>query len=310
MSAPTPPAPASPASDHALDPPALQRQLHRLLQAEAPPWLHLEVSRRMAERLALIKLQPATVLQWSAYLGGSSADLLAAYPQARQYGVEPSAAAAQRSTAAHKRAWWEVWRRPAIELLRVESILPGSTELLWANMALHASRDLPATLAAWHRALAVDGFLMFSCLGPDSLVELRALYAAAGWGAPMPQWHDMHDIGDLLVEAGFADPVMDQERLTLTWADSAALLADLRALGGNVAPRRFAACRGRGWYAQLQRQLEGLRNAQGRLALSVEIVYGHAVKPVPRAKLSAQTHVSLDEMRSMVRQGRKIRPNE
>jgi len=292
------------AQAHAIDPLAALRQLRRLARAEAPPWLHVEVSRRMAERLSIIKLQPKTVLQWSAFLGGSSTDLLAAYPQAAQLGVELSEAALQRSQAQHKRAWWQAWRAPAIELCRPETLTPGAAELLWANMALHGCMDLPGTLQAWHRALAVEGFLMFSYLGPDSLRELRPIYAQMGWGEPMPQWRDMHDIGDMMVEAGFADPVMDQERLTLTWADADALLADLRALGGNLAPARFKGWRGRAWHAQLKQSLERLRNPQGRLALSVELVYGHAFKPQPRLKMSAQTHVSLDEMRQMVRQGR------
>ena len=258
----------------------------------------------MAERLSIIKLQPKTVLQWSGFLGGSSADLLAAYPQAGLLSVELSDEAVLRSAAEHKRAWWQAWRRPMLEQRRPESLKAAEAELLWANMALHACADLPGTLQAWHRALSVEGFLMFSCLGPDSLVELRPIYARMGWGEPMPQWRDMHDLGDMLVEAGFADPVMDQERLTLTWADAGALLADLRALGGNLAPARFKGWRGRQWQAELSKELECLRNPQGRLGLTVELVYGHAFKPPTRLKMSAQTQVSLDEMRNMVRQSR------
>ena len=112
----------------------------------------------------------------------------------------------------------------------------------------------------------------------------------------------MHDIGDLVVGTGFADPVMDQERISLTWGEPEALLKDLRALGGNVAPDRFAGLRGRGWRRELLAALEGLRGADGRLRLTLEMVYGHAFKAAPKLKMQPETHVSLDQMREMVRQ--------
>jgi malonyl-CoA O-methyltransferase len=111
----------------------------------------------------------------------------------------------------------------------------------------------------------------------------------------------MHDVGDMLVHAGFADPVMDQERIDLTWGDPAKALADLRALGGNLSPLRHAGLRGRAWRARLLEALESLRGADGRLHLSLELVYGHAFKPAPRLTVSGETRVSLDQMRNMVR---------
>lgn len=261
----------------------------------------------MAERLPIIKLQPKKLLQWSAFLGASGAALTAAYPAAEQICIEPTLALRERSLAMHQRGWLQsLRRRPAISVLTPTELglRSGQAELVWANMSLHASVDLPQTLAQWHAALAVDGFVMFSCLGPDSFVELRPLYAQLGWGRPAPDWWDMHDVGDLLVGAGFADPVMDQERISLTWADAATLLKDLRALGGNLAPQRFKGLRGKTWHRSLLAALEGLRGADGRLRLSLELVYGHAFKPAPRIRLDAESHVSLEQMREMVKQGR------
>ncbi len=266
------------------------------------PWLHQEVAQRMAERLSLIKLQPKQILQWQGLLGGGAKALAEAYPQAEHCHVELTADARARSQALHKRGWWQALRGDApVRVEAPEALKPGQAELVWANMGLHASPDLMQTLRSWHAALAVDGFVMFSCLGPDSFKELRAIYAQQSWGPSAPQWWDMHDIGDLMVEAGFADPVMDQERLNLTWADPESLLKDLRALGGNYAPQRFASCRGRSWRAALLAALEGLRDADGRLRLSLELVYGHAFKPTPKIRMSAETSLSLEQMRAMVR---------
>ncbi len=178
--------------------------------------------------------------------------------------------------------------------------------MLWANMALHLAADPQALIAQWHRALATDGFLMFSCLGPDTLRELRALYAALGWPAPCPDFTDMHDWGDMLVHGGFAEPVMDMERLTLTWATPAALLEELRELGPNLHPGRFPALRGRGWRQRLEAELaRALAGPDGRLGLTFEVVYGHAVKPAPRLRMAAESAFSLQDMKTLLQTDKK-----
>jgi malonyl-CoA O-methyltransferase len=302
MSSPAP-APAQRPPSQQIDATALSRHLRRLATSAEPPWLHADIARRMAERLPLIKLQPQRVLQWSAHLGASDALLREAYPQARQLRSEPLPALRERSQATQgKGGFWAALRgREPVEVWLPGEVPEGTAELLWANMYLHLSPDPEALLRLWQRALAVDGFVMFSCLGPDSWRELRQLYERLGWASAGPEWIDMHDVGDMLVHAGFADPVMDQERIGLTWGDPAKALADLRALGGNLSPLRFEGLRGRAWRNRLLDALESLRGPDGRLRLSLELVYGHAFKPAPRLAVSGETRVSLDQMRNMVR---------
>jgi malonyl-CoA O-methyltransferase len=176
--------------------------------------------------------------------------------------------------------------------------------MLWANMALHQAAQPEELIARWHAALAVDGFLMFSCLGPDTVRELRAMYRALGWPPPGHEFTDMHDWGDMLVHAGFAEPVMDMERITLTWATPQRLLEELRELGANLHPGRFAALRGRHWRARLEKELaRALAGPDGRLQLTFEIVYGHALKPAPKVRMSAESSVSLRDMRELLRSG-------
>ena len=286
---------------------AVARQLQRQAGQPQPPWLHGEVARRMAERLQVIRATPATVLDWWGHLGASADALSAIYPKARRVVVEPTPALARRSAAATSASWWSPRRWAGRETVVVEepAVLAASGQLLWANMMLHAASDPPAVMGRWRRALEIDGFLMFSCFGPDTLAELRAVYAAAGWPPPAVEFTDMHDIGDALVQAGFADPVMDQEHLTLTWESPRALLEELRMLGGNTHPARFAALRSPRWRARLEHAIaERLAAPGGRLAVTFEIVYGHAFNPVPRARVAERTEVSLDAMRAMVRTGR------
>ena len=291
-----------------LDATAATRQIARLARQPAAPWLHADIARRMAERLAVIRMQPRTVLNWWGFLGDSFDALHQAYPQAVQIWVEPSQALLDRASERVRRPWWSAMlrRAPKVEVLLEQDLTPGAAQMLWANMMLHLCADIPAVLKRWHSALAVDGFVMFSCLGPDSLRELRPIYLNMGWGAPLQDWVDMHDIGDLLGQAGFADPVMDQEHIVLTWGDAQTLLADLRSLGGNLAPARFEGLRGRQWREALLKALESLRGADGRLRLTLELVYGHAFKPQPRLAMSPETSFSLDQMRAMVRRGEAI----
>jgi malonyl-CoA O-methyltransferase len=253
----------------------------------------------MAERLPIIKLRPQRVLDWWALLGGSGDVLAAAYPRARRTAVEPPSLA---RGPAHSAPWWSARRWRAAPSALVDDAVPdGDAQLLWANMMLHAAADPQAVFARWHRALAVDGFVMFSTLGPDTLRELRELYRACGWPAPMAELVDMHDLGDMLVHAGFADPVMDQEQITLTWATPQALLDELRTLGGNAHPQRFAGLRTPRWRDRLCAALRETADADGRVHMRFELVYGHAFKPPPRVRVAEETRVSVEDLKTMAR---------
>ncbi len=257
----------------------------------------------MAERLAIIRLQPDTLVDWWGWLGGGSELLAKAYPQARRLVVEPDAALRERSAAAARPRWWSArrWQQGTAHVLLEDDPLPEGAQLVWANMMLHAVVDPPGLFARWQRLLAVDGFVMFSCLGPGTLRELRGLYERLGWGSATPNFVDMHDLGDMLVRAGFADPVMDQEVLTLQWRDADSLLAELRGLGRNAAPDRFHGLRTPRWRERLRRELASLADAQGRLSMSFEVAYGHAFRAAPRARVSEVTRVPMDDMRALIR---------
>jgi len=273
----------------------------------ASPWLHEEVGQRMAERLQWIKRTPRAWADWDPVRGGSASHALVRkrYPQARVYIVED-----QRDRLAMARdqlgpSWWRRWLPPPLEGraggVSFDHPPAGSLDMLWSNMELHMVADPQALLHQWHAALAVDGFLMFSCLGPDTLQELRAVYAAEGWAPPAHEFTDMHDWGDMLVQEGFAEPVMDMERIHLSFDTPERVLEELRELGANLHPRRFAGLRGRGWRARLERALErGLRGADGKLTLGFEVIYGHALKPLPRARAGEQSTVSLADMKTML----------
>ena len=258
----------------------------------------------MQDRLDFIKLKPARWVHWEPLRGGLLAQkaLQKRYPQAEAWLSSEQTVQALAARSAVQGPWWQVarWLGPRIQV----GIPPeGQAQMLWANMVLHSAVLPQKLLKIWHRALAADGFLMFSCLGPDTLRELRDVYDHQGWPAPAHEFTDMHDWGDMLVEAGFAEPVMDMERITLTYETPERLLAELRAWGRNLHVQRFAGLRGRRWREQLDSVLMALARPEegGRLTLTFEIVYGHAMKPQPRATVSARTEIGLDQMRQMLR---------
>ena len=272
----------------------------------ASPWLHEEVASRMLERLQWIKLQPQAWAHWGAVRGGLQAHvkLAARYPDSACFVAEAHAERVQAAIKTIAKQWWnpKQWRAAPT---RFEAPPPASVEMLWANMALHESADPQVLLAEWHKALKVDGFLMFSCLGPDTTRELRKVYAQLGWPPAGHELTDMHDWGDMLLQTGFSEPVMDMERITLTFETPARLLQELAELGRNFHPARFAALRGRRWKAQLEQALsEHLTGADGRLSLTFEVIYGHALKAAPKIKVSALSAVSVADMRSMLQRPR------
>jgi malonyl-CoA O-methyltransferase len=305
MPADSPPSPSPSRTSRGLSANAVAARLRKLARAEEAPWLHSEVARRMAERLPIIKLQPATVIDWWGFLGHSAEVLQTAYPKARRIVVEPTEALAERSRQAAAKPWWQRLRGASVDVIGESQVEPASAQLVWANMMLQASDDPPRVMADWHRATAVGGFVMFSCLGPDTVRELRTLYRQLGWPPPGADFVDMHDFGDMMVQAGFADPVMDQETLTLTWDSPQALIAELRGMGGNVSPSRFQGLRTPRWRRRLEEALATLIGPDGRLRLTFEIAYGHAFKAAPRHKVGGETVVPLDDLRAMVRSPRR-----
>ena len=273
------------------------------IAAPQTDWLHAQVAQRMFERLQWIRAKPKAWTHWAPLNTGAEVNrLLLAELGQRASLLETSDVRQTLARQLYAPAWWHwrgrqlAWQEPAQQ----------SQGMVWANLVLHTQLDPQALLLRWHGLLQVDGFLMFSCLGPDTAVEMRVLYDELGWPAAGAQLTDMHDWGDMLVACGFAEPVMDMERLTLTFDSGERLLAELRQWGRNVHPQRFAGLRARPWKQRLLQAIEQRwpRRSDGRLGLTVELVYGHALRAPLRLKADAVTALPLQDMRDMLKGSR------
>lgn len=287
---------ATPDGDFHLDRALLRRRFARAAAtSDGADLLAREISRRMDERLDYIRLSPRRVLDLGCGTGADLARLGERYPQATllaaDFAVPMLARAGERSGAAEvggRRLLQRLFGSATKSVHRIAAdacALPlarGSLGLVWSNLMLTALDDPLPAFEEIHRTLAVDGLLMFSTLGPDTLRELRAVLPGKA-GERVHRFIDMHDIGDALVKAGFSDPVMDMEMLTLTYADLDDLLADLRATGAtNAATTRPRGLSGRTAWAAARTAYDKLR-VGGRLPATFEVIQGHAWKPAPRA---------------------------
>jgi malonyl-CoA O-methyltransferase len=138
---------------------------------------------------------------------------------------------------------------------------------------------------------------MFSSFGPDTLRELRAAWAEVDDGVHVHDFIDMHDYGDMLTASGLADPIMDVERMTLTYGDLDQLMRELKLIGaGNASAHRGRGLLGRGRLARLGQAYERFRDADGRLPASYEVVHGHAWAPLQR-RVGGETRIAVDALR-------------
>jgi malonyl-CoA O-methyltransferase len=240
-----------------------------------------EVGQRMADRLDCVKLAPQRCADIGCATGDGVRALMQRYPEALPLAVDY---AQPMLAEVHERAsWWERLRGKAPRCVNADvRALPfaaNSLDLAWSNLMLHWLPDPPALQAAFaelHRVLVEGGLLHFALLGPDTLKELRAAVAKVGAGWTAPTFIDMHDIGDMLMAAGFGDPVMEMEMLTLTYRSPRDFLADQRRLG--VRDGLLGSQSWRDW----RRIFAAWDRLDGRLPARFEIVYGHAWKLAPR----------------------------
>jgi malonyl-CoA O-methyltransferase len=303
---------------HARDRLAVRRQFDRRVAWPDPAaFLVREVASRMFERLDLIRLDPRRVLDVGCGLAEDASPLWQRYPEAQILGMDLSprrlARAAHRLRPANTGGWLQRlstrWAAAAarglgsatsrgatatearerglptagIRLIAADAhqlpLADQQVDLVWSNLALHWFDDVPAAIAEWHRVIRPGGLVMFSALGVDTLQELRPL------GLGLPRLPDLHDLGDALVQAGFADPVMDAERIQLSWRDPRRLLVELRALGGDVRPDRPRGLATPAAREALIARLEGLCGPSPA-PITVELLQGHAwcpaVKRAPR----------------------------
>lgn len=266
-------------------------------QYDAAAVLQREVCTRMLERLDYVKLQPARLLDVGSGTGWGTRQLGERYPQAEITALDIAIGMLQLARGTS--GWWSKLfssRRQNYLCADVEAlpVASGSIGMVWSNLALQWCNDLPATFVELNRVLKVDGLLIFSSFGVDTLQELRTAFHDVDGYNHLSRFADMHDIGDMLVAAGFTDPVMEMERITLTYNDVRAVMQDLKSIGAhNATAGRAPGMMGKAAWRRVIENYEKLRR-DGKLPATFEIVYGHAWKPAPKATADGRAIIRTD----------------
>jgi malonyl-CoA O-methyltransferase len=276
-------------------------QFARRKPLDAAQFLYGEIAQRMLQRLSYIRVTPTTVMDAGCGAGHALEPLRARYPDMDYTGLDacgPLLDTARERYTAKPSLWQKLRNKPTRPVRFIQADMassgldPESLDLLWSNMALHWHPEPHEVLSEWRRVLKPGALVMFSCLGPGSLTELRQALDEADLQTATPSFVDMHDFGDLLLERGFLDPVMDQEILTLTYRQPEKLLQDVRALGGNPSLDRRPSLVGRQWRQRLLEALEKQRHIDGTIHLSMEIAYGHAWRSAAQRGRFGETFIS------------------
>lgn len=257
------------------------------------------VADRLFERLGLLKNSPSTVIDLGAGDGRHLAILSKKFPGASVIGADLSHS--RIKTASAGRRFWQ--KRPLLMCLDASRDLPfadASFDLVVSNMLLPWLFNPNRLMAEINRVLADDGAFFISTAGPDTLIELRHAWAEVDDYLHINAFLDMHDIGDLLVSSGVADPVMDTERITVTYPSLDALLAELTGLGFlNVLSGRRKSLTARSVVQRLAQHYPV--NAQGGVDATLELVVAHGWKGQP--KNSAAGHeftISVEQFKNQL----------
>ncbi|HUX90205.1 MAG TPA: malonyl-ACP O-methyltransferase BioC [Gallionellaceae bacterium] len=254
-------------------------------QYDAAAVMQREVCTRMLERLDYIRQKPSSVLDVGCGTGWGTRQLGERYAAAQIVALDIAMGMLQASRGTS--SWWNKLfagdtKQYVCADMESLPIKANSMDMVWSNLALQWCNDLPATLAELQRVLKVDGLLMFSTFGPDTLKEIRSAFQGVDGYTHANRFADMHDIGDMLVAGGFADPVMDMEYITLTYNDVKAVMQDLRSIGAhNATAGRSTGMMGKKAWGRVLENYEKFRR-DGKLPATFEVIYGHAWKPQPK----------------------------
>jgi malonyl-CoA O-methyltransferase len=283
---------------HLLDERAVRRRYARAGAGLAHSVLLAEARNRLLERLTYVRLEPQWVIDLGSASGAGSRGLSRRYPRARVVGMDVNL----DLLAPPRRFRLPFWRYRPLRIQTDGLRLPlatASVDLVFSNLVLLALADPFPMFAEIARVLRPGGLFLFTTLGPDTLQEFRRAWAAVDDEPHVHPFLDMHDVGDALVRARLADPVMDVEHLTFTYATFPKLQSDLRQAGwGNSLIGRRHGLTGRRRFEAMQQHYRD-QFPGAPLGMTLELIFGHAwARDQPRSiARDGEVHVPLSSLR-------------
>jgi malonyl-CoA O-methyltransferase len=265
--------------------------------------LQRQTGDQLLDRLSLVTLQPKRILDLGVGTGRNLTLLAKRYPNAQMLALDIAPAMLQHARQRYQKESglkrWLPYSNTPFYLAGDAEKLPladNSVDLVFANLALQWC-DPRMSFAEIQRILRPDGLLMFTTLGPDTLRELRQAWAEVDDYPHVNMFYDMHDVGEAMMAAGLAEPVLDTDRYTLTYDSAMALMKDLKVLGArNVNSGRRRGLTGKNTIKHVGDAYEAFRR-DGILPATYEVVYGHAWgAQLKQQKIDGKVRIPIDQI--------------
>lgn len=253
--------------------------------------LQQEIGRRLLERLDVIHCDPGRILDLGAGTGACARSLMQRYPLADIIALDIAHAMLRKTQARIGDTRYLTCVCADGERL---PFADNSFDFIFSNLMLQWCTELIPVFTELRRVLRPGGLLLFTSFGPDTLMELRASWSDVDDYTHVNSFIDMHNVGDALVTTRWAEPVIDAERITVTYREVGTLMQDLKHIGAhNVTRQRPRGLTGRQRMNKMIAAYEQFRE-DGVLPASYEVVYGHAWAPNEKNPAVAIPEVSLD----------------
>lgn len=232
------------------------------------------VGSELLSRLDWLTIQPEIILDLGCATGKMSMQLQQRFPAAQMVSIDNNLAMLEHA---------QKFNAIKTTICTDASILPfknNSVDLIFANLLLAWQTDFAAHLQEWQRVLRSEGVMLLSVLGLDTLKQLQAIFPKES----IPNFIDMHDMGDLLLQLGWLDPVLDVNHYTLNYADSAHLLEELQASGM--------------WFPTSEMKENVLNQKALSQEVTFEIIFAHAFAPDPMNRnVNGEVRIPLSKLK-------------
>ena len=254
---------------------------------DAYAFLQKEVASRTFERLSYMNVKPKMILDAGCGTGICSRQLRDTFSRAKVTGVDIAPGMIELASKDQKTFKKIKYQVADIDALPFEK---DTFDIVFSSLTVQWSQNLDKTFSELNRVLKPGGLLIFSTLGPDTLIELKESWQKIDSDVHVNQFIDMHIVGDQVFNAGFENTVMDRDIITLTYKTMLGLMKDLKSIGAhNINNGRPKGMMGKGKFKMLESAYESFRS-DGVLPATYEVIYGHAWKREDNPKKDYHTY--------------------
>ena len=230
-------------------------------------FLQKEIALRLSEKLNVISIDPKIIIDLGSGTGFMSSKVTEIFPSSNLICVDFAQQSLLENNHSYK-VCANAYQLP---------FASNSVDCIVSNLMMQWCPDTKTLLDECYRVLNPDGLFLFTTFGPDTLKELKRSWKVIDNKTHVNEFIDMHDIGDQMLQSGFQSPIMEMEKLILTYEKAIDLMHDLKAIGAQSVDNRSKSLTGKTNFKKMIEMYESYRE-NGKLPATYEVIYGHAWK--------------------------------